>query len=646
QSGILLPHTVKELLYSLKAWSIALFNRDLFLTFYFKSLYYINKILRVLIWVPIFGSIIYLLKLYIHREKPENEDQESKKLVCYKAFEEKYLNPVYNYLFSWRIFLKYESRIYKIILAVILLNIYRITAIGVDTFSWYIYLLRTFNLSSTIPLVLSALIDVLTILMTKNIVIIVMILLFLRHRLQIKRSTEAVRRLQAFNKEKSNSLPIVTLMSGPPGSGKTQVGTSIVLDIEEGRLRGEALSIMKKHSMYFPGFPFSLLEDYIAQGVKSRQFVNRAQLKNELEKMFYEDEGKDFSSTFRYSLQKEKTTHFDGLKAVSLIYSIVAYAQAFFLYNAERPLAFANLGLKFNYVRQGYFPLYDYNYIDRDYEYFYLMDYKYQLSNIINFNSRRIYTRMSRSISEEDNRFIMDGQIEFVTEGDKERGNKDDHVGQSRDDYDANQLNDGYNTSLKLTRHEFSIDSTNFSYYITDLQRQNSINADIRETAEARWEIKVRSDLQVTLRSFHWAYIFYNTLINFFDDYYYTFRANRKDKTLYNYLLQKAVSRLSNRYNRLIKLYGYETITIRDRRNVTSDSSGDSKNIVYYIISRKMYADIYRTDCYSSYFEGERLKASKGFYDAAQYQDTMATTEELDKQNSYLIEKIKSGTKI
>ena len=45
------------------------------------------------------------------------------------------------------------------------------------------------------------------------------------------------------------------------------------------------------------------------------------------------------------------------------------------------------------------------------------------------------------------------------------------------------------------------------------------------------------------------------------------------------------------------------------------------------------------------YSECEHLKASKGFYDAAQYQDTMATTEELDKQNSYLIEKIKSGTK-
>ncbi|MGE4342112.1 MAG: hypothetical protein AB7E23_03345 [Bacilli bacterium] len=58
-----------------------------------------------------------------------------------------------------------------------------------------------------------------------------------------------------------------------------------------------------------------------------------------------------------------------------------------------------------------------------------------------------------------------------------------------------------------------------------------------------------------------------------------------------------------------------------------------------------MYADIYRTDCYSSYFEGESLKASKGFYDAAKYQDTMATTEELEKQNSYLIEKIKSGIK-
>ena len=170
---------------------------------------------------------------------------------------------------------------------------------------------------------------------------------------------------------------------------------------------------------------------------------------------------------------------------------------------------------------------------------------------------------MARTISEEDNRFIMDGQIEFVTEGDKERGNKDDHAGQSRDDYDANQLNDGYNTSLKLTRHEFRIDSTNFSYYITDLQRQNSINADIRETAEARWEINDRSDLQVTLRSFHWAYIFYNIIMNFFDDYYYTFRAKRKDKTLYNYLLLKVVSRFSNRYNRLIKLYGYETITIQ-----------------------------------------------------------------------------------
>jgi len=645
-SGLVLPATVQELWYSLKAWSIALFNRDLFLTFYYKTLYYLNRALRVLIWLPTILSLFYLLKTYVLRAKDASDDGESKNLVWFKKFEQKYLFPLYNYLSSWRIFLKYEAKLYKVILIFILLTIYRFTAVGIDAFSWYIYLLKTFDFGSSISLLLSALVDVLTILMTKNIYIIVGFAIFLNYALQMGRSKDTLRRLQAFNAEKASKLPIVTLVSGPPGTGKTQMATSITLDLEQDKLRNQAFEIMKKHTMYFAAFPFEKLEEFVKDGAANRVFVNRAQLKNELQRIYYDQEGAELATIFGYSLQENTAVYFDGLKAIELIDSLIAYAQAFYLYYAEKPLAFSNLGLKFNYIKYGHFPMYDYNYIDRDNEYYFLTQYKYELSNIINFNSRRIYTRMTRTINEEDNRFMMDGQVELITEGDKERGNKDDHAGQSKEDYEANQINDGYNTSLKLTRHEFSIDNTNFSYYITDLQRQNSINADIRETAESRLEIKGRTDLNVTLRSFHWAYLFYNTIINSYNDFHYTFRAKRKDKTLYNYLLSKIVSKVTNRYGRLLNLYGYETLSYKDRRNVTSDSSGDSSNEVYYIISKKMYADIYRTDCYSSYFEGERLKAKKGFYDAPQYRNTMATTEELDQQNSYLIEKIKSGTKL
>ncbi len=239
----------------------------------------------------------------------------------------------------------------------------------------------------------------------------------------------------------------------------------------------------------------------------------------------------------------------------------------------------------------------------------------------------------------------MDGHVEHNTEISSERGNRNDHKGQSKDDYGANQVNDGYNTSLKLSRHEYSIDGKPFVRVTYDLQRLGSLNLDLVETAETFIEIKGIAKVDVVLPSFEIDYLICNFVKERHERYMEEFLVRRNTGTLYNYLLDKIVAKFNHHWSKIKNMYGYEILEYVNKSNSTMLSTELLGRNAYYILNQKMYADTYATDAYKEYFNSERLKATKGMYDAVQYETYTASVEELDQQNSFMINNLKRSTK-
>ena len=57
----------------------------------------------------------------------------------------------------------------------------------------------------------------------------------------------------------------------------------------------------------------------------------------------------------------------------------------------------------------------------------------------------------------------------------------------------------------------------------------------------------------------------------------------------------------------------------------------------YYIMSKKIYARRFSTDCFSDFFTTKALRSSIGINDLEEYKTEKATFEELQQQNSYFI---------
>ena len=64
---------------------------------------------------------------------------------------------------------------------------------------------------------------------------------------------------------------------------------------------------------------------------------------------------------------------------------------------------------------------------------------------------------------------------------------------------------------------------------------------------------------------------------------------------------------------------------------------GKTENKKYYLMSAKIYAQRFSTDCFSDYFNDMAGKSGMGLMDYLEYTTEKATVEELKMQNSYFI---------
>ena len=436
-----------------------------------------------------------------------------------------------------------------------------------------------------------------------------------------------LRHFEARNCGFINELPIVSMACGSMGKKKTTLITDMVLS-QEVMFRQKALEILQQNDMKFPYFPWIAFEDELRRCMEHGTVYNLASVKAwvALKRSRFIRHRNAQTQLYGYDYARYGTTFDDSLKISRLFEVLETYAQAYFIYVLESSLIVANYSVRTDNLMadNGNFPMW-------------LTDFfpkrrrpQSRHAHILDFD----VLRLGRKVLENNPKA---GSFEFgvvgITEIGKERGNNLELREIKKGAEDTNQKNDLFNSWLKMCRHSATVDNFPFIKVFTDEQRPESWGADARDLADI---INIAScgDMRLALPFYTIEEMLSEWAFNRFLSLYYDFRFRRGDNTLLVHILKSVVAWLWRRNLRIFNRYGYSTLKIEKERG-TMD--GKTENKKYYLMSAKIYAQRFSTDCFSDYFNDMARRSYTGLADYLEYATEKASVEELRMQNSYFI---------
>ena len=444
------------------------------------------------------------------------------------------------------------------------------------------------------------------------------------------RKSIALNRLRHFEARNCgfiNELPIVSMACGSMGKKKTTLITDMVLS-QEVMFRQKALEILQQNDMKFPYFPWIAFEDELRHCMEHGTVYNLASVKAwvALKRSRFIRHRNAQTQLYGYDYARYGTTFDDSLKISRLFEVLETYAQAYFIYVLESSLIVANYSVRTDNLMadNGNFPMWLTDFFPRH------RRPQSRHAHILDFD----VLRLGRKVLENNPKA---GSFEFgvvgITEIGKERGNNLELREIKKGADDTNQKNDLFNSWLKMCRHSATVDNFPFIKVFTDEQRPESWGADARDLADI---INIASceDMRLALPFYTIEEMLSEWAFNRFLSLYYDFRFRRGDNTLLVHILKSVVAWLWRRNLRIFNRYGYSTLKIEKERG-TMD--GKTENKKYYLMSAKIYAQRFSTDCFSDYFNDMARRSYIGLADYLEYATEKASVEELRMQNSYFI---------
>lgn len=579
--------------------------------------------------VAIILPCLLILGLVIRRLYKSGNTKHNKDTVplkVFKSFSRCLYQPLKRAVLSYRDFLT-EHRAVWIFWAVMWAFHLNAASIVTGFLAYYFYFVLSFDVANLYVQVCKLFIDLQVIF--RNFpwwcIAFVCWLLFDHWRKSI--ALNRLRHFEARNCGFINELPIVSMACGSMGKKKTTLITDMVLS-QEVMFRQKALEILQQNDMKFPYFPWIAFEDELRRCMEHGTVYNLASVKAwmALKRSRFIRHRNAQTQLYGYDYARYGTTFDDSLKISRLFEVLETYAQAYFIYVIQSSLIVANYSVRTDNMLadNGNFPMWFTDFFPKR------RRPQSRHAHILDFD----VLRLGRKVLENNPKA---GSFEFgvvgITEIGKERGNNLELREIKKGADDTNQKNDLFNSWLKMCRHSATVDNFPFIKVFTDEQRPESWGADARDLCDVI-HIVSSGEQRLALPFYTIEEMISEWAFNRFLSLYYDFRFRRGDNTLLVHILKSVVAWLWRRNLRIYNRFGYSVLKIEKERG-TMD--GKTENKKYYLMSAKIYAQRFSTDCFSDYFNDMARRSYTGLADYLEYATEKASVEELKMQNSYFI---------
>lgn len=416
-------------------------------------------------------------------------------------------------------------------------------------------------------------------------------------------------------------LPLVVLITGKIGTGKTMTNMNLTLTMQDA-MRNKMMESMLSIRAEFPFYPWECLDRQI--GIM--YLCGDLPSKSATRKLFTTLQATEDLS-FGYTGSRIFT---DGVIIKYLSDRIVDYAELQYMYRIQ------------TLVSSTYSFRVDNTFTDKGKLPFHMTDYFHappfdprgdvMRAHILDFDSLRLGKTFTRGRT---------GAWEFGilshTEMGKDFGNMLTNRDLKATDSQANIKNDMLIDRIKILRHSSTACFTPYCQYIGDEQRPTSLGADALDLCDILKVVGNSKNHSVYPLLTVERFIF-DLVESLWYGWYAKRSVNRADTDLYVYLLQRIMFKLYPKIEEQRQLFGYEKLRI-DLMDGT-DPNGTGERCEIYNCFKKTRAGRYATDCFSDILAKRSLNSSWELDLSDTYSSATATPEELRQQHSYFGAKI------
>ena len=579
----------------------------------------------VAISAPCIILLVFLIKR-IYQSSNNDHNMDTNFLKAFKWLMERTYQPIKRYLMQYFEFLRAHNYI-PILWAITWILHLNLGSIIVGFFAYYLYFAVSYKFDTLyvqfvkLVLDLQVLIDALT---WWGIAIILWCV-FCHFRKKIAMSK--LRRFEARNCGFINELPIVSMTCGSMGKKKTTIITDMALS-QEVMFRQKAFELLQNNDMKFPYFPWICFEKDMLNCIEHGTIFNLASVKEWVEKKRarFAKNGDPEKRLYGYDIERYGMTYNDALRVWHLYDILSSYAQLYFIYIITSSLMVSNYSIRSDnrLIDAGNFPIWSLDFFPETT----VEDGCH--AHILDFDVLRLGKKL---IDNNPHAGSFEFGVVLISEVGKERGNNLELKEVKKNNNEANQKNDLFNSWLKMCRHSATVDNFPFIKVFTDEQRPESWGADARELCDII-HIVGSGEQRLALPFYTIEEMLTEWTFNRFINLYTDLRFRRGDNTLLIYILKGITSWLFKRNAKIHNRFGYSISKIEKERG-TMDGKIEKKK--YYVMNKKIYARRFSTDCFSDYFNDLAKKTKIGLNDYLEYATEKATVDELKEQNSYFI---------
>ena len=606
-----------------------MFDGEVFISFMVESGEMLSNILRFLILaIPIGYTVVSLSNGSLSSANAKWFER-TKPLKAYENFHKRIIHPIKQYFSTYRIWM--TGHYYSLILFLIWFCNLNFTTIIVELLSFYFYFIRSFDFVKLYVLFYKVVLDIMIWIKTSWMPFVLASAYLVFDKIRKSRGYERLYHFEGKNNQYLKSLPIMFMLDGDMGCGKTQ--QLVNLSLSRTLLnRNNALEDMYLFFKWFPDFPWLKFEKYISLWTKQRIVYNWATIEKHMEReRYYFESAPSSRFIFGYDIDTHPLVYDDGVKEHYIWDVLEDYAKLYFMYCITSSLLVANFSVREDFVIENAGNAISLNTdffrtpsVSPGYE-----DSKF--AHILNYDILRVGRKM---IEDEKIADSFEFGVVVITEIGKERGNTLANLTVKKTADECNQKNDLLNHAIKMIRHRGTVNGKCYVSIGCDEQRAMSLEADLREVLE-RISIEKRSEPKLALPFFYVESLLHQLFDTALFTKWKSERMLKGNRGLFSYLLNHVLLFIINHVERVYNLFGYEEYTVLSMRIYGTESTVRREKI--YLSYKKVRSDRYATDSHAQFFRVKAVDCGVAFEDYPTYSDIHASFEELHLQHSFFI---------